>query len=101
MNIKFYAPKEEVIPTRLRLMVDGKQVDYKRVDNEFAYDFQFYDTEVNECFEIAREISKIMCSQSNDHGARWVVTDISLVEQEERYSVGVIVRVDFRIRDSY
>lgn len=45
MNIKFYVPKEEVIPTRLRLMVDGKQVDYKRVDNELAYDFQFYDTE--------------------------------------------------------
>ena len=45
MNIKFYVPKEEVIPTRLRLMVDRKQVDYKRVDNEFAYDFQFYDTE--------------------------------------------------------
>lgn len=28
-------------------MVDGKQVDYKRVDNEFAYDFQFYDTEAD------------------------------------------------------
>lgn len=101
MNIKFYVPKEEVIPTRLRLMVDGKQVDYKRVDNEFAYDFQFFDTEEKECLKISQEIAETMCFQSYDHGQSWRITDISIVEQEERYKVGTIVRVSFRIRDSY
>ena len=101
MNIKFYVPKEEVIPTRLRLMVDGKQVDYKIVDNEFAYDFQFYDTEEKECLMIAEELAQIMSFQSEDHGKSWRVTNISIVEQEEKYAVGTIVRVSFRIRDSY
>ena len=101
MNIKFFVPKEEVIPTRLRLMVDGKQVDYKIVDNEFAYDFQFYDTEEKECLMIAEELAQIMSFQSEDHGQSWRVTDISIVEQEEKYAVGTIVRVSFRIRDSY
>lgn len=101
MNIKFFVPKEEVIPTRLRLMVDGKHVDYKIVDNEFAYDFQFYDTEEKECLMIAEELAQIMSFQSEDHGQSWRVTDISIVEQEEKYAVGTIVRVSFRIRDSY
>ncbi len=36
-----------------------------------------------------------------DHGQSWRVTDISIIKQEERYAVGVIVRVEFRIRDSW
>ena len=45
MNIKFYAPKRETIPTRLRLKVCERDVYYERVKDKFAYDFQFFDTE--------------------------------------------------------
>ena len=51
--------------------------------------------------EVAKEIAEVMCYQSYDHGQSWRVTDISIIKQEERYAVGVIVRVEFRIRDSW
>lgn len=57
--------------------------------------------EEKECLKISQEIAETMCFQSYDHGQSWRITDISIVEQEERYKVGTIVRVSFRIRDSY
>lgn len=101
MNIKFYIPKNEIIPTSLKLSVNGEQVEYKKVENMFAYDFHFFNHTEYESLVIAREIAEIMCDQSYDHGKAWRATDISIVQQEERYSFGVIVRVKFRIRDSW
>ncbi|MFR1687979.1 MAG: hypothetical protein ACLSVX_12455 [Massilimicrobiota timonensis] len=101
MNIEFYIPKYEEIPTSLRLKVDGKQVDYNRVEDMFAYDFHFYEQTEEESLKISEEIAIVMCNQSYDHGQSWRVTDIAIVQQEDRYAVGVIVRVKFRIRDSY
>lgn len=42
MKIEFYIPKNEKIPTSLRLDVDGKRVIYNRVKDIFAYDFHFF-----------------------------------------------------------
>lgn len=44
MKVKFYIPKDETIPTRLRLKVDERDVYYESVKDKFAYDFQFFDT---------------------------------------------------------
>ena len=101
MKIEFYIPKHEKIPTSLRLSVDGKQVRYKRVNDIFAYDFHFFNHTEEESLEIAKEIARVMCDQSYDHGQSWRVTDVSIIKQEERYAVGVIVRIKFRIRDSW
>lgn len=101
MKIEFYIPKSETIPTSLRLKADGKEVKYNRVKDMFAYDFHFFRQTEEESLEIAEEIARVMCYQSYDHGQEWRVTDIAIMEQEERYAVGVIVRVKFRIRDSY
>lgn len=101
MKVKFYIPKDETIPTRLRLKVDERDVYYERAKDKFAYDFQFFETEKEDCLKIAEELAQIMSFQSEDHGKSWRVTDISIVEQEEKYAVGTIVRVSFRIRDSY
>ncbi len=101
MKIEFYIPKNEKIPTSLRLDVDGKQVKYNRVKDIFAYDFHFFGQTEEKSLEIAEEIARVMCYQSYDHGQSWRVADIAIMEQEERYAVGVIVRVEFRIRDSY
>lgn len=101
MKIEFYIPKNEKIPTSLRLDVDGKQVKYNRVKDIFAYDFHFFKHTEEKALEVAKEIAEVMCYQSYDHGQSWRVTDISIIKQEERYAVGVIVRVEFRIRDSW
>ena len=101
MNVEFYKMKSEKIPTKLRLLVDGEQVDYWPVDGKFAYDFEFTVTNEEESLEIAKELAQIMCDQSYDHGQSWRVTGISIVEQDERYAIGTIVRVNFRIRDSH
>ena len=85
----------------MRLKVGERDVYYERVKDKFAYDFQFFDTEEKECLKISQEIAETMCFQSYDHGQSWRITDISIVEQGERYKVGTIVRVSFRIRDSY
>lgn len=42
MKIEFYIPKDEEIPTRLRLKVDDSiDVYYKKLSNVFAYTFEF------------------------------------------------------------
>ncbi len=99
-KIKFYIPEVEKIPTKLRLKVNGKDVFYERVNGKFAYDFSFFDHELNEAMNITKEIAIIMCDQSYDHGASWKIISIEEVKQEERYCIGYIIRVNFRMRDA-
>ena len=49
---------------------------------------------------ITKEIAIIMCDQSYDHGASWKIISIEEVKQEERYCIGYIIRVNFRMRDA-
>lgn len=101
MSIEFYIPKSEAIPTRLRLKVDGIDVYYGRVPDQFGYDFEFFGEAKERAMEITKKLAAIMCSQSYDHGSEWRVVSIGPVEQDERYKCSEIVRVLFRVRDSY
>lgn len=91
MSVEFYRLKNEIIPTNLRLLVNGKQVVYWPVDGMFAYDFQFTATNEQESLEIAKELAQIMSLQSYNYGEYWEVTDISNVN-----ATGTIIRVRFR-----
>ena len=99
MNIEFYIPKSETIPTRLVLKVDGEHVVYRHLHNQFGYDFEYLDISEERAVEITKQLADIMCSQSYDHGSQWRVVSIAPVEQDERYKIGPIIRVLFRIRD--
>lgn len=101
MNVEFYIPKSEIIPTRLVLKVDGEQVGYRRLQDQFGYDFQYLNITEEKAVEITKHLASIMCSQSYDHGSEWRVVSIAPVEQEVRYQIGPIIRVLFRIRDAW
>lgn len=101
-DVEFYIPDSEVVPTKLRLLVDGKHIPYTKLTNQFGYDFEFNNGETDaEAFELANYLAQIMCDQSYDHGSEWRVTSITLLEQSERFKIGEIVRVLFRVKDSY
>lgn len=83
-------------------MVDGRQVSYERIPDKFGYDFLYCCGETqDEAIAITKHLASIMCDQSYNHGQEWRVVSIEIVNQEERYKIGEIVRVQFRIRDSY
>ena len=99
MAIKFYCPSDELIPTKLRLEVDGngdngKQIHYKHADDDFAYDFTFYGFAEDEAYEVAKMIGDLMESQSEAYGSSWRVVDI------KPHGLTTI-RIRFRIKDSY
>ena len=106
MKIEFYKPKDEVIPTSLNLKINDKyQVLYKRVPNEFAYEFEIFGMpQNNKEFpdEIIDNIVKRMISQSYDHGSSWRETSREFIEEFPYYS-GVSFykyKVSFRVRDA-
>lgn len=101
MKIEFYIPKDEEIPTRLRLKVDDSiDVYYKKLSNVFAYTFEFFVQNVNLeiATEIVDEIVSRMKSQSYDHGAQWRECGTRDIVNDE-YSLSITVY--FRVRDSY
>ena len=103
MKIEFYIPKEEEIPTRLRLKVDDSiDVYYQKLSNAFAYAFEFCPVVQNVNLEIATEIVdeivSRMKSQSYDHGAQWRECEVRDIVNDE-YSLSITVY--FRVRDSY
>ena len=101
MKIEFYIPKDEKVPTQLRMYADGHYVIYNRLEDRFGYDFMFMgDVSADEAVDLAKEIASVMCDQSYDHGAQWRVVSVDVLEQEERYKIGEIVRVIFRVRDA-
>lgn len=101
MNFEFYIPKDETIPTRLRLKVDGTvDVYYEKLPNAFAYIFTFFRSQ-GVTSELARsitdEIVSRMISQSYDHGAQWRECRArSIVDDEFELSITVF----FRVRDA-
>ena len=101
MKIEFYIPKDEEIPTRLRLKVDDSiDVYYKKLSNVFAYTFEFFVQNVNLeiATEIVDEIVSRMKSQSYDHGAQWRECGARDIVNDG-YSLSITVY--FRVRDSY
>ena len=100
MDIKFYIPKDESIPTRLRLKVDGADVYYERVDSCFAYDFTLCGKAKENATAIVDEIVRKMCNQSYDHGAMWRETNREVIEEAALDWECTIIRVHFRVRDA-
>jgi hypothetical protein len=73
MRIEFHIPKDESIPTRLRLRVDGEiDVYYERLRDAFGYKFDFFKSQgvtVEMATAITDEIVRRMISQSYDIGS--------------------------------
>lgn len=102
MDTKFYIPEHQEIPTELRLIAEDKHVIYRRLQDAFGYDFEFFSGEsVDEAMEIAKKLAEIMCAQSFDHGSEWRIVSVNPVQQCERFKIGETIRVLFRVRDSY
>lgn len=104
MDIKFYIPSDETVPTQLRLLANGKIVNYHKVRDKFAYDFTVYHATEEESKEIVDEIVRKMCYQSYDHGAEWRVTNKEVIETfviSDNYTLSCTIRVSFYIKDSY
>ena len=109
--IDTYKPKNEYIPTELRLKVSGfedhpdMQVLYFRVPGEFAYQFTFYHTllwqeNTRKCCEDAlSKIVSAMCSQSYDHGASWRDIKTEYLENESDVYHSTF-KVNFYVRDA-
>ena len=101
MNIEFFVPDDETIPTRLRLRVDGPiDVYYESLPNDFAYKFTFFkwqDVTLEMACAITDKIVSRMISQSYDHGAQWRERGVrSIVNDEFELSITVF----FRVRDA-
>lgn len=109
MKIKFYIPKDETIPLRLRLRVDydesKKDIDvyYDKCKTGFAYEFCFWDDSLAEevKIEIVKEIARIMSNQSYDHGDYWKIDSIKQTESDYDEYCKSCYRVDFHWHDAY
>ena len=88
------------IPTQLCLKVDDAKVFYKRLSESFGYEFEIYDSDEN-AMQIVKEIVSIMESQSYDHGSEWRHTKIEIISKDREIYEPCVVRVYFRIKDSY
>ena len=88
------------IPTQLCLKVDDTKVFYKRLSESFGYEFEIYDSDEN-AMQIVKEIVSIMESQSYDHGSEWRHTKIETISKDREIYKSCVIRVYFRIKDSY
>lgn len=100
MKIEFYIPKDETIPTWLRVKADGNiDVYYSRLSNAFGYKFEFFrhqGVSLEMATAITDEIVSRMVSQSYDHGAQWRECGIrEIVLNNFELSITVF----FRVRD--
>lgn len=101
MKIEFYIPKDETIPTRLRLKVDGMDVYYERARDGFAYDFTLFGKAKEKATEIIDRIVSLMCNQSYDHGAEWRERTRAIIYSPVEEWDHLTIRVYFRIKDAY
>lgn len=80
MDIKFFIPDDQTIPTQLRLLVDGVHVYYEKMRNGFYYRFEIYTNDEDKAREIVEECARIMSDQSYDHGASWRTVKVELYD---------------------
>ena len=93
MDIQFFIPSSETIPTQLRVKVDGVDVYYDKVPGKFAYTFKFFKFQ-GVTMELAKtivdELVRRMENQSYDHGAQWRETACRNVYEDE-YDITITV----------
>ena len=99
--IKFYIPKDETIPTDLRLVVDDVYVEYKRIGCGFVFHVLLDDEE--KAVEIVNEIVQQMIKEHDEsqHGVSWRTVSLEVVPQKARYKIGTMIEWKYRVRDSY
>ena len=100
MDIQFYIPQSESIPTQMRLKVDGLDVLYDKIHGNFAYTFGFYKFQgvTKELANtIVDELVHRMENQSYDHGAQWRETRCRNVYEDE---YNITITVFFYTRDA-
>ena len=99
MNIKFYQPSDEKIPTILRLIVDGTQVHYERIGKHgIDYEFIVWDKDTDVADKIMNEIIRVMEYQSDDgYGYSWRKDSVNLEGHTSMYNRYI---VKFRVRDA-
>ena len=102
MRIEFYIPKDQTIPTQLRVKVDGTiDVYYDRLPDAFGFKFKFFKHQgvtLEMATAITDEIVSRMIWQSYDHGAQWRECGVREIVNEEW---GLSVTVFFRVRDAW
>lgn len=100
-EIKFYIPKDETIPTDLRLYVGDVYVDYERIKGGFRFRVFLDDEDL--AMKIAEEIVQQMIREhdESEHGVSWRTVSLEVVPEEERYRVGTTIDWQYRVRDSY
>lgn len=100
-DIQFYIPKDETIPTALRLYAGDIFVTYERIHGGFRF---YIDTKDEaEAMEIAKKIVQKMKSEHDEpqHGVSWRTLLLEIVPQDERYKINTIIDWKYRVRDSY
>lgn len=100
-DIKFYIPKDETIPTDLRLYVDNVYVVYRRIQGGFRFCISLDDEE--KAMKVAEKIVQKMKHEhdESEHGVSWRTVSLDIVPQEERYKFDTIIDWKYRVRDSY
>ena len=100
-EIRFYIPKDETIPTDLRLYVDDNYVKYERIDGGFRFRTLLDDE--NKAMKIVEQIVAKMKREHDEpeHGVSWRTVELNIVPQEDRYNIGTIIDWKYRVRDSY
>lgn len=100
-DIKFYIPKNETIPTDLRLYVGDVYVTYQRIQSGFRF-YILLEDEI-EAMEIAKKIIHQMIKDHDEshHGVSWRTIAILVVPQEGRYKFSTIIDWKYVVRDSY
>lgn len=101
MKIEFYIPKDEMIPTQLRVKVDEAiDVYYKRLPDAFGFKFDFFKHQgvtLEMATAITDEIVSKMISQSYDHGAQWREYGVREIVNDKW---DLSITVFFRVRDA-
>lgn len=99
MKIEFYIPKDEKIPTDLRLKVDGIDVCYERIKGGFRF-YVYVDSD-EKALEIVKAIAEQMIFDHDEsqHGVSW--RTVSMEITEDTWGFRRIVDWKYRVRDSY
>jgi hypothetical protein len=100
MNIEFYIPKDEKIPTDLRLKVDGIDVYYERIRGGFR--FYVYVDSNEKALWIVKAITEQMIFDHDEsqHGVSWRTVSMEITD-EDAWGFRRIVDWKYSVRDSY
>ena len=99
MKIEFYIPKDEKIPTDLRLKVDGIDVYYERIKGGFRF-YVYVDSD-EKALGIVKAITEQMIFDHDEsqHGVSWCTVSMEVITDE--WGFRRIVDWKYRVRDSY